>query len=109
MSQSRFTQAEWRDIFEQQKKSPLTVRQFCQKIGISTNRFYHHRQLGSRPPEKPAEPAAPPALIKISTAQENTAPSGTPPVLFETPHGTLRFPAGTETHVIIAIIRGLAA
>ncbi|WP_323859197.1 IS66 family insertion sequence element accessory protein TnpA [Xenorhabdus doucetiae] len=67
MSQSRFTQAEWRDIFEQQKKSPLTVRQFCQKIGISMTQFYHHRQRGSRPQEKPSGPAASPALIKIST------------------------------------------
>ncbi|MDC9583446.1 transposase, partial [Xenorhabdus sp. PR6a] len=64
MSQSRFTQAEWLDIFEQQKKSELSVRQFCQKIGISTTRFYHHRQRGSRPQEKPSEPAAP-AFIKI--------------------------------------------
>ncbi|WP_323858626.1 IS66 family insertion sequence element accessory protein TnpA [Xenorhabdus doucetiae] len=36
MSQSRFTQAEWRDMFEQQKTSSLTVRQFCQQTGIST-------------------------------------------------------------------------
>ncbi|WP_275379537.1 hypothetical protein [Xenorhabdus bovienii] len=36
MRQSKFTQAEWLDIFEQQKKSPLTVPQFCQKIGVST-------------------------------------------------------------------------
>ncbi|MCP9269243.1 hypothetical protein M5U04_14380 [Xenorhabdus sp. XENO-1] len=31
MSQSKFTQAEWLDIFEQQKKSELTIQQFCQK------------------------------------------------------------------------------
>ncbi|WP_387693079.1 IS66 family insertion sequence element accessory protein TnpA [Photorhabdus sp. RM71S] len=109
MSQSRFTQAEWLDIFEQQKKSELTVQQFCQKIGISTTQFYHHRQRGSRPQEKPPGSASPPAFIKIRSAQEKSAPSGTPPLLFETPHGTLRFPAGTETLVIIAIIRGLAA
>ncbi|CDL82576.1 IS66 family insertion sequence element accessory protein TnpA [Xenorhabdus cabanillasii] len=109
MSQSRFTQAEWLDIFEQQKKSELTVRQFCQKIGISTTRFYHHRQRGSRPQAKLSGSAVPSAFIKISAAQENSVPSSTPPILFETPHGTLRFPAGTEAHVIIAIIRGLAA
>ncbi len=109
MSQSKFTPAEWLDIFEQQKKSELTVRQFCQKIGVSTTRFYHHRQHGSRPQEKPSEPAAPSAFIKIRPFPENSVPSGTPPILFQTPQGTLHFPAGTEMHVIIAIIRGLAA
>ncbi len=71
MSQSRFTQAEWRDLFEQQKKSELTVPQFCQKIGVSTTRFYHHRQRASHPPEKRSEPAASSAFIQVSTAQKN--------------------------------------
>ncbi|CBJ80687.1 hypothetical protein XBJ1_1561 [Xenorhabdus bovienii SS-2004] len=109
MSQSRFTQAEWRDLFEQQKKSELTVPQFCQKIGVSTTRFYHHRQRTSHPPKKPSGLASPSAFIKVSTAQKKSASSSTLPILFETPHGTLRFPAGTDKHVIIAIIRGLAA
>ncbi|WP_323865985.1 hypothetical protein [Xenorhabdus cabanillasii] len=72
-------------------------------------RFCHHRQRGSRPQEKPSGSAAPSAFIKISSAQEKFASFSMPPILFETPHGTLRFPAGTDTHVIIAIIRGLAA
>ncbi|MEQ2025959.1 hypothetical protein ABLB84_09250, partial [Xenorhabdus szentirmaii] len=55
MNPSRLTPAEWRDLFEQQKKS--------------------------------ASPSA-------------------APILFETPYGTLRFPADTDKHVIIAIIRG---
>ncbi|WP_240042461.1 IS66 family insertion sequence element accessory protein TnpA [Photorhabdus khanii] len=109
MSQSRFTQAEWRDLFEQQKKSELTVPQFCQKIGVSTTRFYHHRQRASHPPEKRSEPAAPSAFIKVSPAQEKPASPSALPILFETQQGTLRFPAGTDKHVIIAIIRGITA
>ncbi|WP_422645954.1 IS66 family insertion sequence element accessory protein TnpA [Xenorhabdus vietnamensis] len=57
LSQSRFTQAEWLDIFEQQKKSDLTVHQFCQKIGISMTQFYHHRRRDSHPQEKRSGPA----------------------------------------------------
>ncbi|MDX7998428.1 transposase [Xenorhabdus sp. Reich] len=90
-------------MFEQQKKSELTVRQFCQKVGISMTRFYHHRQHGSHPPEKPS------AFIKVSTAQKKSVSPSVAPILFETPHDTLRFPADTDMHVIIAIIRGLAA
>ncbi|MDX8000935.1 transposase [Xenorhabdus sp. Reich] len=109
MRQSKFTQAEWLDIFEQQKKSPLTVPQFCQKIGVSTTRFYHHRQRAAGLQEKTAEPAAPSAFIKVSDVQKKSALSGPLPILFETPYGSLRFPADTDMHVIIAIIRGLAA
>ncbi|WP_275389699.1 IS66 family insertion sequence element accessory protein TnpA [Xenorhabdus bovienii] len=108
MRQSKFTQAEWLDIFEQQKKSPLTVPQFCQKIGVSTTRFYHHRQRAADSQEKTAEPVAPSAFIKVSDVQKKSVSSSTPPILFETPYGTLRFPAGTDMHVIIAIIRGVA-
>ncbi|WP_237388261.1 IS66 family insertion sequence element accessory protein TnpA [Xenorhabdus sp. Sc-CR9] len=105
MSQSRFTPAEWLDMFEQQKKSQLTVQQFCQKIGISMTQFYHHRRCDARSQEKRSESAASPAFIQVSTAQKKSMV----PILFETPQGTLRFPAGTDMHVIIAIIRGLTA
>ncbi|MDE9539780.1 IS66 family insertion sequence element accessory protein TnpA [Xenorhabdus bovienii] len=47
------------DIFEQQKKSELTIRQFCQKIGISMTQFYYHRRRDSRPQEKRSGPAFP--------------------------------------------------
>ncbi|MBD2816454.1 transposase, partial [Xenorhabdus sp. Flor] len=103
MNQSRLTPAEWRDLFEQQKKSELTVRQFCQKIGISMTQFYHHRRRDARPPEKPS------AFIQVSPVQKKSASPSAAPILFETPYGTLRFPADTDKHVIIAIIRGLAA
>ncbi|EYU13932.1 hypothetical protein [Photorhabdus aegyptia] len=34
MSQSKFTQPKWRELFEQQKTSALTIQQFCQQTGI---------------------------------------------------------------------------
>ncbi|WP_275361912.1 IS66 family insertion sequence element accessory protein TnpA [Xenorhabdus bovienii] len=79
MRQSKFTQAEWLDIFEQQKKSPLTVPQFCQKIGVSTTRFYHHRQRAAGSQEKTAEPVAPSAFIKVSDVQKKSVSSRHPP------------------------------
>lgn len=78
MSPSRFTQAEWLDIIEQQKKSELTIRQFCQKIGISMTQFYHHRRCDSHPQEKRSGPAAPSSFIKVSTAQKKSASPSAP-------------------------------
>ncbi|WP_275353403.1 hypothetical protein [Xenorhabdus bovienii] len=71
--------------------------------------FYYHRRRDSCPQEKRSGPAAPSSFIKVSTAQKKSASPSAPPILFETPHGTLRFPAGTDKPLIIEIIRGIAA
>ncbi|WDE05036.1 IS66 family insertion sequence element accessory protein TnpB [Thalassomonas viridans] len=95
--------AQWRTLIEAQAESGLTITQYCQQQGCSTNAFYAQRAklFGKQAQDSKLIKATLTQQVEVSCQELN-------PVTLTVGDITLSLPGSTPPAYIIEVIRGLA-
>ncbi len=107
-------EAFWRLALEEQQRSGLSVRAFCEREGLSAASLYAwRRQLRERDQEHSVASAESADLIPVEVvASVDASPSSevdSSSLELVTPGGfTLRFPATIESHRLSAVLTAVA-
>jgi len=95
----------WRKRLQGFAQSGLSVRQWCQRQGISMNQYYYwRRQLASV-----AEKAPDPRWLAVGRLQETPLPSTPGGVRVRIAGATIDLEPGFDPDLLRAIVRALAA
>ena len=70
----RRTQAQWQKLIDDQARSGLSAKQYCQQNALGYASFCKWRQRLSSPLRSAQEPATEPAFVDLSALQQATEP-----------------------------------
>ncbi len=108
-------EAYWRKKLRRQRKSGLSVREFCAREGVpesacrAWHRIIQQRDLERRGPEH-AESSPPPAFLPVLVANSNDqdASGGVMPITIELRGGrVMRLPAAMPSAQLAAVLRAV--
>lgn len=96
----------WLDLIRRWQRSPIPVREFCERHRVSESNFYAWRRVLRQrglldEPTPPVEPVTP-VFVKLTVAAEPTAASAVEVVLGER---VLRVRPGFDADMLLELVR----
>lgn len=99
--------ARWVERLARFAAANQSVVAFCAAEGVSTSKFYHWRNRLDRPTRPASTPStAPPVVVPLRLTPPAPA-TASPFELVLLSGAVLRFPHGTPTDLLVAVLRGL--
>jgi len=106
MAKRRRVRRDWADLVQAQPGSGLTVRAFCQQVGVSSSQFYRWRRRGATLERPVAAPAG--AFLQLQPVDDHPLTSSG--VTLVSPEGwRLEVAAGFDQTTLEQVLTCLAA